>query len=346
MSAKPAPWVRIIIVNYNAKSWLQATVDSLALQSFGDFEAVIVDNASTDGSAAALRLPDRRFSLVPAGANIGFAAGCNLGALGAATPWLAMLNPDAVAQPGWLEAMHAAAQRHADAAAFGSMQLMEGAPGRLDGAGDNYSIFGIAWRGGFGAVLPAPDGDYEVFSPCAAAALYRREPFEALGGFCERFFCYLEDVDLGFRLRLGGQRIVQVGAARVVHAGSAIAGRSSPFTIFHSTRNGLFMLLRCMPLALLALALPLYLAAQLWLATRTACPQARLKGLAAGLAGLLDADLLSARRRIQSERRLPLARLARLLVWNPMKLSRRDIVVLPQSPSVDVQRFAPTARET
>jgi len=124
-----------------------------------------------------------------------------------------------------------------------------------------------------------------VFSPCAAAALYRRDTFEAAGGFAESFFCYLEDVDLGFRLWLAGHQIVQVGDARVSHAGSAISGRTSAFTVYHSARNGIVLLLRCMPSPLLALALPLHLLAQLWLTARSpagwlgtpaACRDARL----------------------------------------------------------------------
>ncbi|MBV5325640.1 MAG: glycosyltransferase family 2 protein, partial [Rhodospirillaceae bacterium] len=158
---------------------------------------------------------------------------------------------------------------------FGSTQLMAEDPLRLDGAGDNYSIFGIAWRGGFGGAASLVISDREVFSPCAAAALY--------GGFAEHFFCYLEDVDLGFRLRLGGHGMVQVADARVRHVGSAISGRHSSFTLYHSTRNGIFLLIRCMPLALMVLALPLYIVAQLWLMTRTTGWRHRLRGLRDGL---------------------------------------------------------------
>lgn len=270
-------------------------------------------------------LPDDRFFLMRAGANLGFAAGCNFGVRGAETEWLAMLNPDAVPEPGWLQALHAATARHPAAALFGSTQLMGEDPERLDGAGDFYSIFGIAWRGGYGASRSLVVGDIPAFSPCAAAGLYRRDVWDALGGMAERFFCYLEDVDIGFRARLAGHRVVQVADARVAHSGSAISGRHSDFTLYHSTRNGVFLLVRCMPAALLVLALPLYVAAQCYLATRSGPPRARLSGLIAGLR--LVFSLGNERTAIQ-KKRISTWAVARLLVWNPRRLSRREIVAL------------------
>src|SRR5689334_7365621 len=90
-----SPWVRVVIVNYNTGPLLSETIAGLASQFCAEFEAVIVDNASTDGSAD-FALPDSRFRLLPMGSNVGFAAGCNVGSRNARTPWLAMLNPDAI----------------------------------------------------------------------------------------------------------------------------------------------------------------------------------------------------------------------------------------------------------
>lgn len=326
-----SPWVRVVIVNYNAGDYLARALEGLAAQSDGDFEAVVVDNASLDESIDGLSLTDPRFCIIRAGRNLGFAAGCNLGARGAATPWLAMLNPDAVPDPNWLEALKAATEKYPQTAMFGSTQLWLSDPSVLDGAGDNYSIFGLAWRGGYGASADLVNGDIAVFSPCAAAALYRRDVFVAEDGFAEDFFCYLEDVDLGFRIRLAGHEAVQVAAARVRHAGSVIAGRYSFFTIYHSVRNGIFLLLRCMPWPLLALALPLYLAAQIYLAVRMrgiSSLKARVVGLVDGLAA--TPRLFAIRRAVQQRRRIGIPEVARLLVWDPRRLSRRDIVLLPK----------------
>lgn len=321
-----SPWVRIVIVNFNGAACLQRAVDALARQRQSDFECVVVDNASTDGSADRVVLPDHRFALLRAGANLGFAAGCNLGARGATTPWLAMLNPDAFAAEDWLETLRAATVARPEAAWFGSTQLCADAPLQLDGGGDNLSIFGLAWRGGYGQAAELVTGDIRCFAPCAAAALYRRDAFEAVGGFAENFFCYLEDVDLGFRLNLMGYVGLQLAEARVLHAGSAITGRRSPFTIRHSARNGLAMLLRCMPAPLLAVSLPLHVLAQVWLGGRTGTLRLRFAALAEA-AGMLP-HLWRQRRGIQGRRRLSVWQVASLLSWNPVAISWREIVAL------------------
>ena len=304
------PWVRVVLVNYNGGPVLAETVAALARQSDGDFEAVIVDNASSDRSAERLVLPDDRFRLVAAGSNLGYAAGSNLGARGAATPWLAMLNPDAIPETDWLANLRRATLRYPDAAMFGSMQLCAANPLVLDGAGDCYSIYGIAWRGGHGAPADSVRGDMRVFSPCGAAALYRRDAFEAVGGFAESFFCYLEDVDLGFRLNLRGEEAIQVADARVRHVG----GAETAFARGLILRNSVYMAVRCLPLphavfALAALALS---------------HPGELQPLRDGLSHL--PELRRERRAIQQQRRLGIRELAALLVWDPRKVKRMAVV--------------------
>jgi N-acetylglucosaminyl-diphospho-decaprenol L-rhamnosyltransferase len=315
-------WVRIVIVNYNGGTRLQRVIDTLACQSMRDFEAVIVDNCSDDDSVENLRVPDSRFRIERLQANVGFARGCNLGASGSRAQWLAMLNPDAYPEPHWLARLRTATQRYPDVDAFGSTQLSVGDPSRLDGAGDCYSIFGMAWRGGRGAPASSFREDGIVFAACAAAALYRRETFQALSGFAEGFFCYLDDIDFGFRLRLAGGKCVQVADARVLHEGSAITGARSDFTFFHSHRNAVWVLARCMPAPLLPITLMLHLLATLWCIwrmRRRANPVPRLLGLLAGVRGLPLA--LWQRRSIQSKRTLHLLSVMRLMVWDPRKVS-------------------------
>jgi GT2 family glycosyltransferase len=123
-----AAWVRVVIVNHNAGSLLQNCIDALAPQSLADFEAIIVDNDSSDSSAEALRLPDGRFRLHLARANLGFAAANNFGAADCEAPWLATLNPDTVAGKTWLEELRSATLRHPGVKMFGSTQWMRGGP--------------------------------------------------------------------------------------------------------------------------------------------------------------------------------------------------------------------------
>ena len=315
------PWVRIVVVNYNAGPMLQSCVEALANQTMPDFEVVIVDNASTIHPISDLRLPDGRFRIQNAGDNIGFAAATNLGAQGCVVPWIATLNPDTRPRPDWLAELRSATERHRWATMFGSTQLAMDNPEIVDGFGDVLSAFGSAWRSGNGrSVRELPESDCEVFSPCAAAALYARASFEREGGFDENFFCYLEDVDLGFRLRLRGERCVQVRRAEVLHAGSAISGHLSDFSVFHSYRNRIWLFAKNVPGPLLPLIFAMQSAA---IALSLARPTARryrraaLKGVWAGLRGLPSA--LKSRPRVQRSRARSIGEVARMMIWNPLK---------------------------
>ncbi len=168
------------------------------------------------------------------------------------------MNPDAEPNDAWLEELRRATLRHRHATMFGSTQIDARRPDRVDGFGDVVSIYGTAWRGASGALVGAlPADDREVFAPCAAAALYARDAFLAAGGFEESFFCYLEDVDLGFRLRLGGARCIQVRRAEVRHMAAAIAGEDSAFSVFHRQRNRIWLIARNVPSPLVFLVLAL-----------------------------------------------------------------------------------------
>jgi GT2 family glycosyltransferase len=204
---------------------------------------------------------------------------------------------------------------------FGSTQLASRDPGIVDGFGDVLPVFGSAWRSGGGRpVSELPASDCEVFSPCAAAALYASRVFHEVGGFDDRFFCYLEDVDLGFRLRLRGERCVQVRRAEVLHEGSASAGRMSAFGFFHSYRNRIWLFAKNTPWPLLA---PVFVLQSASIALSLARPRARidrdaaLKGVWAGLKGLPEA--LRRRRAIQARRTKSSWEIARMLVWNPLR---------------------------
>jgi len=290
------------------------------------FEVVVVDNGSNDGSYPETTLPDARFRWLAAGRNLGFAAGTNLGAHGCQAPWIATLNPDTVADPNWLEALKRATEHYPDIAVFGSTQIDAMNPERLDGCGDVCSGYGIPWRGGYGLPISQLPGDGETFAPCAAAALYRRDVFEAVGGFDESFFCYLEDVDLGYRLRLAGGRCMQVAAARVGHIGSAIGGRTSTFTLYHSYRNRVWLVFNNTPFPLLLIVLPLHVLTTLGLLVMTRrLPEGGtcIRGLWAGLAGL--PGRIGRRREVQKLRRISNFRVVRALTWSLVKLRARAV---------------------
>tara|TARA_R110000868_G_scaffold125913_5_gene332280 strand:+ start:1171 stop:2214 length:1044 start_codon:yes stop_codon:yes gene_type:complete len=325
--------VSVIIVNYNGEAFLQQALGSLRNQTFRDFEVLLVDNASTDGSATNLNsegVPGYRF--LPQASNLGFAAGNNVAARESKATWLALFNPDAVANPDWLERVMAATERHSDVSMFACAQYALEDPSIMDGAGDCYLGFGIPWRGGFG--LPAePLIEGECFSPCGASAVFRRSVFEAHGGFDERFFCYCEDVDLGYRMRLAGERCIYLPDAVIRHAGSGISGRASEFAIFHGTRNRIWTYAKNTPALLLLLTLPGHVAITLAIflrgfATGRAGPTWR--GIVAGLAGL--GGLKKDRRFGPPRRSVSLGDLAYAMAWNPKRLLDRRPVIRPLRP--------------
>ena len=246
----------VIIVAYNAGSDLVACLEGLAVQKSAPHRILIIDNASQDGSLAlARRVVGGRPALavrtefVELSVNLGFAAANNRAAEMCDTEFIALLNPDAFPHPDWLEKLHAAAERHPEAAAFGSRQMIAGRPGVIDGIGDVYHVSGLSWRRGHGRRLADADlVEQEIFSPCAAAALYRRSALLEVGGFDEDFFCYFEDVDLGFRLRLAGYPSVFVPDAVVEHVGStSTGGKRSDFAVYHGHRNLVWCFVKNMP---------------------------------------------------------------------------------------------------
>lgn len=253
----------VIIVNYNGGELLLRCLASLALQSYQAFRTIVVDNASTDGSLDGIRSASSDVQIVRLSENMGFAAGCNAGIEAAGDcEWIACLNPDAFPEPDWLATLMAAAGRYPDYVALGSKLIMAEDPSRLDGTGDVYHVSGLVWRRDHGRLAGQgePEGG-EIFAPCAAAALYRRDALIEVGGFDARYFCYLEDVDLGFRLRLRGYRSRYVPESRALHMGSAITGLRSDFSIYHGHRNMVWTYFKNMPTLLLWLYLPQHILA-------------------------------------------------------------------------------------
>lgn len=241
--------VAVIIVNYNAGSMLQRCLDSLAAQRVPAHRVLVIDNASRDGSFESARELHPWAEFHQLGSNQGFARANNLAVERAADcEWVALLNPDAFPEPGWLEAFHCSAVRFVDTDAFASCMLSAGRDQIVDGAGDCYRVDGIAWPRLKGAPLSAvPRDSDEVFSACAGAGFYRRAVFLEAGGFDERFFCYYEDVDLGFRMRLMGYRCRFLPDAIVYHVGSAVSGEGSDFSVYHVHRNVVWSFLQNMP---------------------------------------------------------------------------------------------------
>jgi GT2 family glycosyltransferase len=249
-----------VVVAHDSGGYLDEIAESLARLTLKPRRVIVVDNASSDRAVEALSERHSEVEVLRPGRNLGFAAANNEGARAAeGCEWIALLNPDAFPEPSWLEELAEAARKHPDCSLIGSRLVRATAPSELDGTGDVYHVSGLAWRRDHR--LPLEDGSPagEVFSVCAAAAMYRRDAFLSAGGFDERFFCYFEDTDLAFRLRLQGHRCWYEPRSVARHVGSGTAGVESDFTLYHSHRNLVWTYVKNMPGALFWIYLPQHL---------------------------------------------------------------------------------------
>ena len=330
MEDKSCPAVTVVIVSYQSGPTLAECLSRLADQTFRDFETILIDNASTDGAPQAAAKVHPWVDFVEAGANLGFAAGNNLAARRARGRWLVLLNPDAYPEPNWLEELMAGVARHPSVKSFASLQLSADQPGLLDGAGDNLTSAGIPFRGGYGRKTPATLPEGEVFSACGAAMLIDRRLFLEVGGFDERYFCYCEDVDLGYRLRLLGQPTLLLPKARVAHVGSASTGVRSDFAIFHGSRNRIWTFLKNTPGWLFPVTLPLHVAVTaglLMLHWRRGDVAPAIRGIKAALKRD-DLDAVMADRRVlQAKRKASPGAILRVRSIDPAAFIGRRLVI-------------------
>jgi GT2 family glycosyltransferase len=249
-----------IIVNWNGGEYLPRALRALEAQRRRPDRIIVVDNASTDGSRQAIAA-FADVELIEMSRNVGFAGANNVAAAAALDcDWIVFLNPDAFPDPEWLQRLTEAAAVHPEFAMFASELRLAADPEWLDGAGDTYHVSGLPWRIAHGQRREVGGGaTREVFSPCAAAALIRRDAFDDVGGFDASYFCYVEDVDLAFRMRLRGQRCLYVPGAIAHHVGSGLAGRHSTFSVYHGHRNLVWTWFKNMPGWWLAWYLPQHL---------------------------------------------------------------------------------------
>ncbi len=324
--------VSVVVVVYESGPTLAQCLAAVRAQIFHDYEVLLIDNASSDRTAQAAAKADPSIRLIENAENLGFAAAVNQGARAARGRWLALLNPDAFAEPEWLERLAAAALANPEVHSFTSRQLMAEDPTRLDGLGDVMALAGFPFRGGYTHPNPGALEPGWVFSGCGGAMMIARDLFLKLGGFDERLFCYCEDVDLGYRLRLVGEPTLLVPDAVVRHVGSAsTGGRRSDFAVFHGTRNRFWVFVKDTPPVLFWLTLPLHLLATLVLFIRHATRgeiATPVEGLAAGIRHVHVA--LEARREAQATRTANSWDIARAMTWNPLDLLLRRAFIQPK----------------
>lgn len=301
------PTVSIIIPHLNGKQHLDDCLHSLRRQTFTDFETLLVDNGSTDGSQAYVAHTYPEVQLIQLPENKGFTGACNAGWQAAKGEIIILLNNDTEADPHWLAEIVAAFERHPQAGSLASKMLLFDQRHTFHTAGDFYRIDGIPGNRG---VWQKDTGQFDreelVFSACGGSSAYRREMLEEIGFLDDDFFFSCEDVDMGWRANLAGWEVWYVPTAVIYHklkaTGGAVTGS------YYDGRNFLYLIWKNYPSSLLKQNWRLILRAQFDI-TRQAlshwrgqAARARLRGQLAGLLGVFK--MWPKRKHIQAIRRL------------------------------------------
>lgn len=221
----------VLIVNYNSGPHLANCLEALRKQTLKDFEVIVVDNASRDGSLPTGTVSGLDIKTISLKTNVGFAEGNLIAAKHASGDPLVMLNPDTLPDPYWLEEL-LATMRSRNAAAAVSKLVFANEPTRINSGGLTLLRDG---RGADAGFQQFDDGrfetEYEVFAGCGAALAVRRDCFHMNGSL----FLYYEDLDLGWRLRSQGLSVWYSPRSLVLHAVGA--AEASPVHRFYVERN-------------------------------------------------------------------------------------------------------------
>lgn len=252
------PRASIVIPNWNGMRHLPECLGALAVQSFADFEIVLVDNASSDESVVWVTENHPTVRVVQRRDNGGFSKAVNAGISASRSDYVALLNNDTAVAPDWLEALVNALDEHPTYDFAASKMILYHTPERLNAAGDVYAVHRLAGKNrGLGRPVRLYDSMERILGACAGAAIYRRSLFTEVGLFDEGFFLTAEDTDFNLRCLIAGKRCLYVPTAQVRHKLRAtIDNRPPEDIVLLSARNEAFVAARDLP-ALIVPFLPL-----------------------------------------------------------------------------------------
>ena len=244
--------VTVIIPNYNGLHFMEPCLNALKKQNYQDFDLLVVDNGSEDGSEEWLK--DHDIPAIFMGENTGFSGAVNAGIRAVSTPYVILLNNDTEPFPDYVGELVRCLDRFPEVFSASSKMIQLYHKDLMDDAGDMYSVLGWAYQRGVGQPSSGYQRACQVFAACAGAAIYRREVFEEIGYFDESHFAYLEDIDVGYRARIYGYRNVYCPTAKVYHVGSGTSGsKYNSFKVRLAARNNLYLNYKNMPLPQLIL---------------------------------------------------------------------------------------------
>jgi GT2 family glycosyltransferase len=301
------PTLSVLLVAWKSRDDLEQTLPALLTELGAGDELIVVDNNPGDGSAELVRQLAPAAPIVRPGGNAGFTGGINAAAAVAQGDLLVILNPDAVPQPGFGEAIRRPAREGRGWAAWQAL-VAEAGGTTINSAGNPIHFTGIVWAGMHGRPLAEAPAAAPVPALSGACLAIPSETWRRLGGFPAEFFMYHEDVDLSVRLRMAGGTVGIEPTAVVDHAYEFGASAEKWLWL---ERNRLAFLVRTYPAALLALLAPALLATELALLLVAAAGGWGRQKLRANLQFLRWLPrLLHERRRLQRDRTVSAAEFA------------------------------------
>ena len=247
----------VVIPNYNGIKYIEACLESLFAGTTTDFEVIMVDNASTDGSLELVKEKFPQVSLIENQENTGFDKAVNQGILASKTPYVILLNNDTKVELAFVHELEKMMEQDKSLFSASAKMIALHDKDKMDDAGDFYCALGWAFAKGKGKNPTLYQKSYDVFAACAGAAIYRRECFEEIGLFDENHFAYLEDIDIGYRAQLYGYRNCFAPNAVVYHAGSATSGsRYNAFKTKLASQNSIYLVYKNMPFLQILINVP------------------------------------------------------------------------------------------
>lgn len=249
--------VSVVIPNFNGIAFLDSVLGSLEGQTLRDFEVILVDNGSSDGSCSFVAGNYPWVHILELPENFGFCRAVNEGIRVAKAPYVLLLNNDTEAEENFVEEMLEALKRHKNAFSCGARMVQYHDRDKLDDAGNFYCALGWSYARGKGKDIRSYEKEEKIFASCGGAAIYRKKILEQIGLFDEEHFAYLEDIDIGYRARIYGYENWYAPKAVVYHVGSGTSGsRYNQFKTRYSSRNNIYLIYKNMPLLQIILNLP------------------------------------------------------------------------------------------
>jgi GT2 family glycosyltransferase len=261
------PLVSVIVLNWNGKDHIDECLDTLFKQTYKNYEVIVVDNGSTDGSNDTIKNKFKKAKLIQNKKNAGFCKANNQGIRISKGKYIITLNNDTKIDKDWLKELVEVAETHPEAGMLSCKMLFYDKPDHINSRGLKLYYDAKAVDEGFNVPDSENEEIKEVFGPCGGAAFFTRELINDINQnnefYDEDFFIYSDDLDVSFRARLRGWKCLYVPKARIYHKFQGTTGKISNFGLYYGIKNKMFFIIKNYPLTSLLKYSPIILGRQL-----------------------------------------------------------------------------------